>query len=77
MHWVQAAFLRLMTLRRRWQGLLAGCVLWLAWMLVGLWATFLLVLLAAIGYAVGRILEEHQSWKDIVEKLLSERFGDS
>jgi hypothetical protein len=36
----------------------------------------LLLFLAAVGFAVGRVLEERQSWKDILNKLLSERFGE-
>ncbi|MCF8563595.1 DUF2273 domain-containing protein [Alicyclobacillus tolerans] len=67
---------QILSLKRRWLGLIVGCLLWLAWMLFGLWATVLLLVFAAVGYAVGRVLEEHQSWKDIVEKLLSEKFGD-
>jgi uncharacterized membrane protein len=64
-------------LRRRWQGVIAACLLWLAWLIVGLWWTLLLLVMVVIGYFVGRVLEEHQSWKDVIEKLLSERFGDS
>lgn len=63
-------------LRRRWQGLLIGCMLWLFWLIFGLWWSILLVVLAVIGFVIGRIFEEHQSWKDVLDKLLSERFGD-
>jgi uncharacterized membrane protein len=64
-------------LRRRWQGFILGCLLWLFWMIFGFWWTILLLVLAVIGFVVGRVLEEHQSWKDVLDKLLSERFGDS
>lgn len=64
-------------LKRRWQGVIVACLLWLVWLIVGLWWTVLLFVLVVIGYFVGRVLEEHQSWKDVIEKLLSERFGDS
>ncbi|MCL6631656.1 MAG: hypothetical protein K6T63_03410 [Alicyclobacillus herbarius] len=76
MDWVRGALLWLVTRKRRWHGLMAGCLLWVLWMLFGFWAVLGLVFLAAAGYVVGRFLEERQSWKDIVDKLLSERYGE-
>jgi uncharacterized membrane protein len=76
MAWVRAALQWLVGLKRRWHGLMAGCLLWILWMLFGFWAVLGLLVLAALGYFVGRILEEHQSWKDVVDKLLSERYGE-
>ncbi len=72
-HWAVV----ILNLKRRWLGLIIGCLLWLAWMLFGVWATVVLVVFASVGFFVGRILEEHQSWKDVVDKLLAERFTDS
>ncbi|GMA52401.1 hypothetical protein GCM10025857_37580 [Alicyclobacillus contaminans] len=69
--------LMLLGLRRRWLGCIAGCILWVFWMVFGLWSTLALLVLATAGFAVGRILEEHQSWKDVVDKLLADRFNDS
>ncbi|MCL6516199.1 DUF2273 domain-containing protein [Alicyclobacillus sp.] len=65
------------SLRRRWHGALAGVVLWAVWMAFGFWATILLVILCGGGFLAGRVLEQHESWRDVVEKLLAERFGDS
>lgn len=76
MNWLRSAITSILSLRRRWLGMLVGIVVWLAWMLFGLWATILLVVLAAVGYVVGRVFEENESWKKIVDKLLSDRFGD-
>lgn len=76
MKWISSLTMRILAMPRRWLGLLAGCVLWLAWMIFGFWQTILLIVLAAIGYLVGRVLEERNSWKDIVEKLLSEHYQD-
>ncbi|MCL6547951.1 MAG: hypothetical protein K6T30_03475 [Alicyclobacillus sp.] len=81
MSWLRAAVVSLLSLRRRWQGLLAGCGVWLIWMVCGFWATLLLFVLAAAGFAVGLVLERNpswteMSWKEIVQKLLSGRFGE-
>lgn len=74
MNWFKEVILHVLTLKRRWLGLICGCLLWVLWMVFGFWATLLLFVLAAIGFVVGRIMEEHKSWKDILEKILSERF---
>lgn len=74
MQWVKTFFFQITQLKRRWIGLIVGSLCWLIWMLVGWWATLGLIVLAALGYIVGRIFEEHKTWKEIVEKLLSERF---
>ncbi|MDQ0188361.1 DUF2273 domain-containing protein [Alicyclobacillus cycloheptanicus] len=76
MKWLASFAARILQLRQRWLGLLAGCGVWLAWMIFGFWNTILLILLAGLGYAVGRITEARTSWKDIVEKLLSEHSSD-
>ncbi|MCL6593121.1 MAG: DUF2273 domain-containing protein [Alicyclobacillus sp.] len=68
---------KLLRLKRRWHGMMAGCLLWVVWMCFGFWATLGLLVLAGAGYAAGRVFEEHESWRDVVNKLLSERFGDS
>ncbi len=61
---------------RRYHGLLAGALLWGCWMLFGFWRTLLLAVLATVGYIVGRILEENQSWRALVDKLLSDRYTE-
>ena len=76
MNWVRTAIQFTLSLQRRWLGLWAGVILWLIWMLFGLWATLLLAVLATIGFVIGRVLEEHESWKEVVDKLLSDRYGD-
>jgi uncharacterized membrane protein len=76
MNWIRQSLLHILGLKRRWQGLIVGCVFWLVWMVFGLRATILLLFLAAVGFAVGRVLEERQSWKDVLNKLLSERYGE-
>lgn len=63
-------------LRRRWQGLVAGVILWLAWMIFGFWSTLLLLILMAVGFFVGRVLEESRDWREVVDKLLKDRFND-
>lgn len=77
MNWIRQWIMQIRGLRRRWLGLIIGCLAWLAWMLFGLWATIVLVVCGSVGFVVGRILEEHQSWKDVVDKLLTERFTDT
>lgn len=69
-----AALRYLSQVKRRWLGLAIGCVVWLLWMCFGFWAMILLIVLAGVGFVVGRILEENDSWRDVVDKLLSERF---
>lgn len=63
-------------LPRRYHGLAVACGIWLLWMIVGFWRMLLLVVLAAIGYIVGRILEENQSWRRLLDKLLSDKFTE-
>ncbi|MCL6444317.1 MAG: DUF2273 domain-containing protein [Alicyclobacillus sp.] len=76
MAWLQALVQRVATLKRRWHGLMAGCLLWLFWLIFGFWWTLLLVALGGLGYVAGRFLEERLSWKEVVDKLLSEHFRD-
>ncbi|KRW91973.1 hypothetical protein SD51_05595 [Alicyclobacillus tengchongensis] len=61
---------------RRYHGLLLGVVLWILWLLFGFWRTLLLAVLAAIGYMVGRVLEENQTWRELLDKLLSDRYTE-
>lgn len=70
--WLQ----QLWHVRTRWLGMWAGVILWLVWMIFGFWATILLVILAVVGFVVGRVLEANESWKEIVQRLLSEHYGD-
>jgi len=63
-------------IRKRWLGMWAGVVIWLIWMIFGFWATILLVVLATIGFVIGRIFEANDSWKEIVQRLISERYND-
>jgi uncharacterized membrane protein len=74
MNWLRASLIWVSQLKKRWLGLAIGCVLWFLWMCFGFWAMLLLLALAGVGFIVGRILEENDSWRDVVEKLLSERF---
>ncbi|MBX6352928.1 MAG: DUF2273 domain-containing protein [Thermoflavifilum sp.] len=74
MEHLEAAWRAFRQLKRRWHGLIAGCLLWLIWMVFGFWATLLLIILGGVGFVVGRIMEENESWKDVIDKLLSERF---
>lgn len=76
MNALRRVLLTFIGLPRRYHGLLIGCLFWLFWMICGFWRTLLLLVLAAVGYIVGRILEEHQSWRSLLEKLLSERFTE-
>ncbi|MDP9728739.1 DUF2273 domain-containing protein [Alicyclobacillus tolerans] len=66
--------IKIWTMQRRWLGFWAGCLLWFLWMIFGFWSMILLLVLAALGFAVGRILEERQSWRKILDKLLSDRY---
>lgn len=66
----------LLILKRRWQGLIAGVILWLAWMIFGFWSTLLLLVLMVVGFFVGRVLEEKRDWREVVDKLLSDRYND-
>ncbi|GGI95890.1 hypothetical protein GCM10010885_01980 [Alicyclobacillus cellulosilyticus] len=76
MNWLLAVWMWLRNLPRRWQGCLAGCGIWALWMLFGFWATLGLLVLAGLGYAAGLLSEQRKSWRDVVEKLLSDRFGE-
>ncbi|WAH39006.1 DUF2273 domain-containing protein [Alicyclobacillus dauci] len=73
---LRRALLKFSLLPRRYHGMIIGAVFWLFWMLFGFWRTLLLLVLAGIGYVVGRILEENQSWRDLLDKLLAERFTE-
>lgn len=73
---VRAISVGVLHLRRRWQGLLAGVLLWLAWMIFGFWSTLLLLILMAVGFFVGRVLEERRDWREVIDKLLADRFND-
>lgn len=77
MKWVTSIARVFLSLQRRWQGVVAACLFWLVWMIVGFWDTLLLLVLVGIGFSVGRILEERTSWQDVVEKLLREHYHDS
>jgi uncharacterized membrane protein len=74
MNWLRTAALSVLGMKRRWLGLVIGCVLWVLWKCFGFWSTLLLMVLAGIGFIVGRVMEENESWRDVVDKLLSERF---
>lgn len=76
MNGFRRALAQFVRLPRRYHGLIIGCLFWLFWMLFGFWRTLLLLVLAAIGYVVGRILEENQSWRQLLDKLLAERFTE-
>jgi uncharacterized membrane protein len=43
-------------------------------MIFGFWSVVLLAFLAAIGFFVGRVSEERKSWREILDKLLSDRY---
>jgi uncharacterized membrane protein len=77
MSWMRQWIEQIAGLKRRWLGLIVGCLFWLVWMLFGLLATVMLIVCASVGFFVGRLFEEHQSWKEVVDKLLAERFTDS
>ena len=74
MAWLSSMLQSLFSLRLRWLGLIAGMIVWLIWMVFGFWATVLLVILGGLGFILGRVFEEHKSWRDIVDKLLSDRY---
>lgn len=61
---------------KRYHGLLVGGAFWLCWMLFGFWRTLLLLILIVIGYVVGRVFEVNQSWRELIEKLLSDRYTE-
>lgn len=64
---------RLLSLRRRWLGVVVACVVWLVWMVFGFWSLVLLAILVAIGYGVGVATERGITWREIVRHLLSNR----
>lgn len=74
---LRAAWLAITNLKRRWQGVIAGCVLWLMWMIFGFWSTLLLLVLGVVGFFIGRILEDRRDFRTVIEKLLSDRYHDS
>lgn len=76
MSWLRRALLVFVNLPRRYHGLMVGCAFWLFWMIFGFWRTLLLLVLGTVGYIVGRVLEANQSWREVLEKLLSERFTE-
>ncbi len=76
MDWLRGIFLRMIQLKRRWIGLLAGLLAWVVWVWLGFWHTLLLIILAGVGYGVGRVLEERRNWKDMIEKILSEHYSE-
>ncbi|WP_245629577.1 DUF2273 domain-containing protein [Alicyclobacillus sendaiensis] len=65
-HWFQGR-------PRRYQGVAAGILFWILWMIFGFWRALLLLVFAALGYAGGRVWEEDQSWRRILERLLTDR----
>jgi uncharacterized membrane protein len=73
-NWLKALIIQALGLKRRYIGLFCGCFLWILWIIFGFWATLLLFVLAAVGFIAGRVMEEHKNWKELVEKILSERF---
>lgn len=76
MTWMRRALDTLLQMPRRYQGLLSGIILWILWMAFGFWRTLLLLVLAVIGYIVGRVLEENQSWRVLLDKLLRDRYTE-
>ncbi|MBF8378709.1 DUF2273 domain-containing protein [Alicyclobacillus mali] len=61
---------------RRYHGLAAGVLFWILWMIFGFWRVLLLFVLAGVGYAGGRAWEEQQSWRRILERLLTDRYTE-
>ncbi|SIS63053.1 DUF2273 domain-containing protein [Alicyclobacillus vulcanalis] len=61
------------SLPHRYHGLAAAVLFWILWMIFGFWRVLLLAVLAAAGYALGRVWEEQQSWRRVLERLLTDR----
>jgi uncharacterized membrane protein len=71
MGFLRVWLLRILSLRSRWIGVLVACAVWLLWVIVGIWALVLLVVLVAIGYSIGWAVEHGVTWRDVLEKIMS------
>jgi len=76
MNGLRRAWLWFRSCPRRYHGFAAGILFWILWMIFGFWRVLLLFVLAVVGYAGGRVWEENQSWRRILERLLTDRYTE-
>ncbi len=70
---LRAWLTRLLSLQKRWLGVVVAILVWLIWMVFGFWALILLLVLAAVGYIVGFAMERGITLRDVLTKILSRR----
>lgn len=66
----------LLSADRRILGAILGCVLGLIYLLVGFWKTIVFLGFVLLGYTVGRMVENHEDWRDVIERLRSHKSKD-
>ncbi len=70
---LRAWLTRLLSLQKRWLGVVVAVLVWLIWMVFGFWALILLLVLAAVGYIIGFAMERGITLRDVLTKILSRR----
>lgn len=70
---LKAWLARLLSLQKRWLGVVVAILVWLIWMLFGFWALILLIVLGVLGYTIGFALERGITLRDVLDKIVSRR----
>lgn len=70
---LKAWLTRILSLQKRWLGVVVAVLVWLIWMVFGFWALILLIVLGAVGYSIGFAMERGITLRDVLAKILSRR----
>ncbi|MGI6606097.1 MAG: DUF2273 domain-containing protein [Peptococcia bacterium] len=54
-------------------GLIAGLVFGLMVIKVGFWQTLFITLCLGLGYAIGKRIDDNESLKEVIERIIKER----
>jgi uncharacterized membrane protein len=63
----------LLTADRRMIGALLGGCFGLLYLIVGFWRTIVFLGFVLLGYAVGRMFERNEDWRDVIDRIMPNR----
>lgn len=56
---------------RKTVGLLVGLVMGILYLFVGFWKVIVFGFFVGAGYAIGRLLERREDWRDVIDRVWS------
>jgi len=72
--WMQA--LRFIVDNKRVLGMVIGLLFGVLVLTVGLLKSLLLLFFVAAGYYVGRLFEEQEDWRDVIDRVIPPKYRD-